>query len=128
MTFLARALGLVRDALVLALVLPLRGYKLFISPLLPPACRYHPSCSVYAMGAVRVHGPVKGLWLAARRLSRCHPFHAGGFDPVPPKDGVTALSILERTDPFVAERIKALPPPHLQLGTPTGEPSPKHVP
>lgn len=62
----------------------LRGYKLFVSPLLPPACRFHPSCSVYTAEAVEVHGVARGLWLGVRRLARCHPWSAGGFDPVPP--------------------------------------------
>lgn len=127
MTLLGRALSLLREALVLVLVLPLKVYKLVVSPLLPPVCRYHPSCSVYAMGAVRVHGPVKGLWLAARRLSRCHPFHAGGLDPVPPKNGVLAVTLLEQSDPFVAERIKALPPPHLMIPL-DGADAPKPAP
>jgi putative membrane protein insertion efficiency factor len=65
------------------LLLILRGYKRFISPLLPPACRFEPTCSVYAMGAISKHGALKGSWLAFRRLMRCHPFHPGGFDPVP---------------------------------------------
>ncbi len=66
------------------LVLLLTGYRLFISPLLGPRCRFYPSCSAYALEAVQVHGALRGSWLAARRLSRCHPFHAGGLDPVPP--------------------------------------------
>ena len=65
------------------LLLLLRGYKRFISPLLPPACRFEPTCSVYAMAAISKHGALKGSWLAFRRLMRCHPFHPGGFDPVP---------------------------------------------
>ena len=65
------------------LVLLLSGYRMFISPLLAPRCRFYPSCSAYALEAVQVHGALRGSWLAARRLSRCHPFHAGGLDPVP---------------------------------------------
>ena len=61
----------------------IRFYKLFISPILPPACRYYPSCSDYAMKAVDSHGVIAGSWLSIRRLLRCHPFTAGGFDPVP---------------------------------------------
>jgi len=60
-----------------------RGYQLAISPMLPPSCRFTPSCSQYALEAITRHGAVKGSWLAARRLIRCHPFHPGGFDPVP---------------------------------------------
>jgi putative membrane protein insertion efficiency factor len=64
-------------------MLLLTGYRTFISPLLGPRCRFYPSCSAYALEAVQVHGALRGSWLAARRLSRCHPFHAGGLDPVP---------------------------------------------
>ncbi len=59
-----------------------RLYQLLISPLLPPACRFHPSCSTYAIHATARHGLWKGLWLTGRRLLRCHPFHPGGWDPV----------------------------------------------
>lgn len=65
------------------LVLMIRGYQLWISPLLPAACRYYPTCSAYAIEALEKHGPVTGGWLALRRIARCHPFHAGGYDPVP---------------------------------------------
>jgi hypothetical protein len=61
----------------------IRGYQIVVSPLLPPSCRFHPSCSQYALEAVTRHGALKGGWLAARRLARCHPFHPGGYDPVP---------------------------------------------
>ena len=61
----------------------IRSYQLLISPLLPPSCRFTPSCSQYALEAVGRHGAVRGTWLAACRLARCHPFHPGGFDPVP---------------------------------------------
>ena len=60
-----------------------RAYQLFVSPLLPPACRFYPSCSEYAAQAFAAHGVLRGGWLAARRLLKCHPWHAGGFDPVP---------------------------------------------
>lgn len=60
----------------------LRAWKLMISPWLPPACRFVPTCSEYAAQAVATHGVVRGGWLALRRLSRCHPLTAGGFDPV----------------------------------------------
>ena len=63
--------------------LPVRGYRYFISPLLPAACRFHPSCSEYAEQALERHGAWRGGWLAARRLCRCGPWHPGGCDPVP---------------------------------------------
>lgn len=61
----------------------IRVYQLVISPVLPPACRFTPSCSHYALEAITRYGALRGSWLAARRLARCHPFHPGGFDPVP---------------------------------------------
>jgi putative membrane protein insertion efficiency factor len=64
----------------------LTGYRRFISPLLGPRCRFYPSCSAYALEAVQLHGALRGSWLAARRLGRCHPFHPGGIDPVPGSD------------------------------------------
>lgn len=74
-------------ALSRALTLPLRAlislYQRLVSPVLPSACRYHPTCSAYAAEALRAHG-VRGVLLAARRLGRCQPWGAGGFDPVPP--------------------------------------------
>lgn len=66
------------------LVFLVTGYRRIVSPVLPPSCRFYPSCSAYALEAVQVHGALRGSWLAVRRLSRCHPFHAGGLDPVPP--------------------------------------------
>jgi putative membrane protein insertion efficiency factor len=61
----------------------LRAYKRFISPLLPPMCRFEPTCSVYTMEAVEKYGVIRGTWLGMRRLARCHPFNPGGWDPVP---------------------------------------------
>lgn len=62
----------------------IRLYQWTVSPLLGARCRFYPSCSQYALTAVMRFGVLRGSWLAARRLARCHPFHAGGFDPVPP--------------------------------------------
>jgi putative membrane protein insertion efficiency factor len=66
-----------------ALILIVRGYQLWVSPLLPAACRYYPTCSAYAIQALEKHGAVTGSWLAIRRIARCHPFRPGGYDPVP---------------------------------------------
>ncbi|NLA66908.1 MAG: membrane protein insertion efficiency factor YidD [Gammaproteobacteria bacterium] len=71
------------DRLLIAL---LRGYKRWLSPLLGPRCRFVPSCSEYAMQAIALHGALRGCWLAALRIGRCHPLHPGGLDPVPPRD------------------------------------------
>ena len=60
----------------------IRAYKLVVSPLLPSACRFHPTCSEYMKDAIEKHGVLKGVGMGLRRLSRCHPFHQGGFDPV----------------------------------------------
>ena len=71
----------------------LRAYQLFVSPMLGQNCRFYPSCSNYALEAIAVHGAARGSLLAARRLSHCHPWHAGGPDPVPaPGTGKTSSS------------------------------------
>jgi uncharacterized protein len=64
------------------LIFFIRAYRLLISPLLPPSCRFTPTCSEYAMQAIQKYGAVRGVYLGARRLLRCHPFHPGGYDPV----------------------------------------------
>ncbi|NMM46924.1 membrane protein insertion efficiency factor YidD [Marinigracilibium pacificum] len=61
-------------------------YKGMISPFIPGACRYSPSCSTYMIKAVQTHGPWKGVWLGLKRISRCHPWGGSGHDPVPPKE------------------------------------------
>lgn len=72
--------GLGRDLAVWTI----RGYQRLISRNLPPMCRFTPSCSSYAVEAISVHGLTRGVWMAARRIGRCHPLHPGGHDPVPP--------------------------------------------
>jgi len=67
-------------------VIAVRAYQLLLSPFAGGACRFYPSCSHYAIDALQTHGVVRGFWLAARRVSRCHPLGSAGFDPVPPRD------------------------------------------
>jgi uncharacterized protein len=68
----------------------IRAYQLLVSPLLGPRCRFHPSCSCYAHTAIERYGVFRGGWLASRRLLRCHPFHEGGYDPVPDERMINA--------------------------------------
>lgn len=70
---------------VRALQFPILIYRYGISPMIGPRCRYMPTCSAYALEALERHGPIRGGWLALRRITRCHPLHEGGFDPVPPR-------------------------------------------
>ena len=72
-----------RRLFILLLTLPILFYKGAISPLTPPSCRFTPSCSTYALEAIRRHGPIYGLYLALRRILRCHPWGGSGYDPVP---------------------------------------------
>lgn len=67
------------------LLLLIKFYQKAISPMTPPTCRFHPTCSHYGFEAIETHGVIKGSWLAIVRISKCHPFHEGGFDPVPEK-------------------------------------------
>lgn len=83
----------------LLLMLLIRGYQRFVSPLLPRSCRFYPSCSAYALTAVRRHGLIRGGWLAVRRLCRCHPWNPGGVDHVPPRG----------TDPIAPASAEAAP-------------------
>ena len=72
-----------KKLLLKTMISMISGYRVFLSPLLPPACRFYPTCSEYAAGALQKHGPAKGLVLTLRRICKCHPFNRGGFDPVP---------------------------------------------
>ncbi len=72
-----------RDPLTGACLALLKGYRAVVSPWVGPCCRYVPTCSAYGVEALERYGAFKGLWLTCRRLLRCHPFHAGGYDPVP---------------------------------------------
>ncbi|WP_232789986.1 membrane protein insertion efficiency factor YidD [Bacillus sp. SN10] len=63
----------------------IRFYQKFISPMTPPTCRFYPTCSQYGLEAFQKHGALKGFWLTCKRILKCHPFHPGGFDPVPDK-------------------------------------------
>lgn len=73
-----------RRALVVGMRALIRGYQITLSPYFGQGCRFHPTCSHYAMQALEAHGPLGGLWLTLRRLLRCHPWHPGGIDEVPP--------------------------------------------
>lgn len=82
------------------LLIPVHLYRKVISPLLPPMCRFYPSCSAYAVEALKVHGAFRGSWLAVRRLLRCGPWNPGGLDPVPPRrDRMSRDATAESTDP-----------------------------
>ena len=74
---------MIRNVFTALLVAPIRFYQRFVSPYAPPSCRFVPTCSQYALEALRKHGPVKGLYLAVRRILRCHPWGGSGYDPVP---------------------------------------------
>jgi putative membrane protein insertion efficiency factor len=75
--------ALARRGVVLLLVATVQAYRMLLSPLLGPCCRYEPSCSTYAIEALTRHGPWRGAWLSLRRVLRCHPLRPGGYDPVP---------------------------------------------
>ncbi len=72
--------------------LPIKFYRYAISPMMASHCRFYPSCSAYALEAIEQHGSLRGGWLAAKRLGRCHPWHPGGFDPVPPVSNQSPLA------------------------------------
>ena len=77
-----------RSPLALLLSFPVWLYRKVISPMKPPTCRFSPTCSAYALEALRVHGALRGTWLSVRRLCRCHPYREPGHDPVPPRGAV----------------------------------------
>ena len=78
-----RRVGVLARLLILLISL----YRRIVSPLLPPRCRFYPTCSAYATTALRRHGALRGFWLTLRRVGKCHPFHPGGIDPVPDRSG-----------------------------------------
>jgi uncharacterized protein len=75
------------------LIVVISGYRRFVSPFLGARCRFHPSCSAYAVTALQVHGAGRGGWLAVRRVGRCHPWNPGGYDPVPPRSDARASAM-----------------------------------
>lgn len=83
MNLLRGTIGLVRQGIIAVLVLLVRGYQVFISPMLGANCRYQPTCSRYMVEALHKHGPIKGLWLGLKRIGSCHPWGGSGYDPVP---------------------------------------------
>lgn len=84
---------------VRALVRVMRGYQTYVSPALPPTCRFYPTCSQYAIEALQLHGVLGGSWLTLRRLLRCAPWHPGGIDPVPPRRSRSARNHHEEQAP-----------------------------
>jgi uncharacterized protein len=91
--------GVRRSLPTRVLIMLLRGYQRWISPALPPTCRFYPTCSAYAIEALQVHGPLRGSWLTVRRLLRCAPWHPGGVDPVPPRRSRSARNHHEEQAP-----------------------------
>ena len=90
------------SALTWLLIKLIRVYQLVISPLLGPSCRFQPTCSRYAVSCLSTHGPLRGSWLAVKRIARCHPFHPGGYDP-PPSAGPPEHSPIDPPSPEVGK-------------------------
>ncbi len=80
-----KIISFIRSVFEFILILPIRFYQIFISPLTPGSCRHVPTCSQYALEAIKIHGPIYGTWLAIKRVLRCNPWGTSGYDPVPPK-------------------------------------------
>jgi len=80
-----KIISFIRSIFEFILILPIRFYQIFISPLTPGSCRHVPTCSQYALEAIKIHGPIYGTWLAIKRVLRCNPWGTSGYDPVPPK-------------------------------------------
>jgi putative membrane protein insertion efficiency factor len=93
-------------------ILVVKGYQHLISPWLGPRCRFHPTCSNYCIEALRQHGMVRGLWLGLKRLGKCHPFHPGGFDPVPDgnRSDPHGIGIRNETEIMTASYKRSLSP------------------
>ena len=83
------------------LILLIRFYQKFISPMFPAKCRFYPTCSQYTLEAVKEHGAIKGTYLGIRRILKCHPFHEGGYDPVPKKENKNSEGKKEEWDIFI---------------------------
>jgi uncharacterized protein len=118
------------QVLVLPLIGLIRVYQLVISPLTPPTCRYYPSCSAYAVTALRRFGPIKGTWLAGRRLLRCHPWSPGGVDHVPERAHPAAFASADEagpstTDPVGPSGSDPAPAPPSTPAQPSGRPIPR---
>jgi len=103
--------------MALLLLAVVRVYRRFVSPALPPSCRFTPSCSAYAATAIERHGALRGCWLAARRLLRCGPWHPGGHDPVPPVVGRSGASVRRSATAIPVPTVSTAAEPS---STPTG--------
>jgi putative membrane protein insertion efficiency factor len=101
------------------LVALLKAYRFAISPLYGQVCRYYPTCSAYALEAVETHGAARGTWLAARRVARCHPWAAGGVDPVPPRRPARRGHHHDGSDPTTPEPTAPEPSVAVATATPT---------
>jgi putative membrane protein insertion efficiency factor len=95
---------LTMKALSWVFLVPVYFYKYAVSPLLPASCRHVPTCSQYAIEAIKIHGPLKGVWLATRRISRCHPWGTHGYDPVPPAGTVRVKNLTLKKHHFPQQR------------------------